>query len=126
MSLLVAFAGLALVLAVVGLYGVLAYSVSQRTREIGIRMALGASNGDVLRLVVREGLTLAVIGVVIGAAGAFALTKVLEGLIFGVKVSDPFTLATVVALLLGAALAASLIPARRAAKVEPLEALRIE
>jgi len=126
MSLLVAFAGLALVLAVVGLYGVLAYSVSQRTREIGIRMALGASNGDVLRLVVREGLTLAAIGVVIGAAGAFALTRLLEGLIFGVKASDPLTLAIVVAVLLGAALAASSIPARRAAKVEPVEALRIE
>jgi putative ABC transport system permease protein len=126
MSLLAAFAALALALAAVGLYGVLAYSVSRRTREIGIRMALGANGGDVLKLVVSEGLVLASIGVAAGLAGALALTRLLEGLIFGVKATDPWTLAIGVAVLLGAAIAASAIPARRAAKVEPLEALRIE
>jgi putative ABC transport system permease protein len=126
MSLLGAFAALALALAAVGLYGVLAYSVSRRTREIGIRMALGASNGDVLKLVVREGLALASIGIAAGLAGALALTRLLEGLIFGVKATDPWTLIIGIAVLLGAAVAASAIPARRAAKVAPLEALRVE
>ncbi len=126
MSLLSAFAALALALAAVGLYGVLAYSVSRRTREIGIRMALGASGGDVLKLVVGEGLILALIGIAAGIACSLALTRLLEGLIFGVKATDPWTLALGVAVLLIAAGAASAIPARRAAHVEPLEALRIE
>ena len=126
MSLLGGFAALALALAAVGLYGVLAYSVSRRTREIGIRMALGANAGDVLKLVVGEGLVLASIGILAGIACALALTRLLEGLIFGVKATDPWTLAIGVAVLLGAAVAASAIPARRAAKVDPLEALRIE
>ncbi len=126
MTLLGAFAALALGLAAVGLYGVLAYSVSRRTREIGIRMALGASAGDVLKLVVGEGLALAFIGIAVGLAGALALTRLLEGLIFGVKATDPWTLVIGVVVLLAAAAAASAIPARRAAKVEPLEALRVE
>ena len=126
MSLLGAFAALALALAAVGLYGVLAYSVSRRTREIGIRMALGASGGDVLKLVVGEGLILALIGIAAGVACSLALTRLLEGLIFGVKATDPWTLALGIAILLIAAGAASAIPARRAANVEPLEALRIE
>jgi putative ABC transport system permease protein len=126
MSLLVAFAGLALLLAAAGIYGVLAYSVSQRTREIGIRMAIGASAGDVLAMVVREGLILAAIGVAIGLAGAFALTRLLQDLIFGVTATDPWTFGGGVAVLGIAALAASLIPARRAASLSPLEALRDE
>jgi putative ABC transport system permease protein len=126
MSLLIAFAALALVLAAAGIYGVLAYSVSQRTREIGIRMAIGASASDVLAMVVGEGLVLAAIGVAIGLAGAFALTRLLEGLIFGVKATDPWTFAGGVAVLGIASLAASLIPARRASSLSPLEALRDE
>jgi putative ABC transport system permease protein len=126
MSLLVAFAALALLLAAAGIYGVLAYSVSQRTREIGIRMAIGASAGDVLAMVVREGLILAAIGVAIGLAGAFALTRLLQGLIFGVTATDPWTFAGGVAVLGIASLAASLIPARRASSLSPLEALREE
>ncbi len=124
MVLLAVFAALALVLAAAGIYGVLAYSVSQRTREIGIRMAIGAKASDVLGMVVREGLMLATIGVVIGLAGAFALTRLLEGLIFGVKATDPWTFAGGVAVLGLASLAASLIPARRASSLSPLEALR--
>ena len=126
MVLLAAFAGLALLLAAAGIYGVLAYSVSQRTREIGIRMAIGASARDVLAMVVREGLVLAAIGVAIGLAGAFALTRLLQGLIFGVTATDPWTFAGGVAVLGIASLAASLIPARRASSLSPLEALRDE
>jgi putative ABC transport system permease protein len=126
MTLLGAFAALALALAAVGLYGVLAYSVSRRTREIGIRMALGANPGNVLKLVVGEGLMLASIGIAAGLAGSLALTRLLEGLIFGVKSTDPWTMVIGVAVLLAAAAAASAIPARRASKVEPLEALRVE
>jgi putative ABC transport system permease protein len=126
MVLLAAFAALALLLAAAGIYGVLAYSVSQRTREIGIRMAIGASASDVLRMVVREGLILAGIGVAIGVAGALALTRLLQGLIFGVSATDPSTFAGGVVVLGVAATLASLIPARRAAGLEPLTALRDE
>jgi predicted permease len=124
MVLLTVFAALALALAAAGIYGVLAYSVSQRTREIGIRMAIGANASDVLRMVVREGLILATIGVMVGLAGAFALTRLFEGLIFGVKATDPWTFAGGVAVLGMASLAASLIPARRASSLSPLDALR--
>jgi predicted permease len=126
MVLLAAFAGLALLLAAAGIYGVLAYSVSQRTREIGIRMAIGATARDVLAMVVREGLILAAIGVAIGLAGAFALTRLLQGLIFGVTATDPWTFGGGIAVLGIAALAASVIPARRASSLSPLEALREE
>jgi putative ABC transport system permease protein len=126
MLLLGIFGGLALVLASVGLYGVISYSVSQRTREIGIRMALGASPKGVLGLVVGQGVVLAGIGVVIGVAAAFFLTKFLSTLLFGVSATDPMTFAAISLLLVGVSTAASLIPARRAMKVDPMVALRYE
>jgi putative ABC transport system permease protein len=121
-----AFAGLALVLAVVGVYGVMAYSVAQRTREIGIRMALGAQRSDVLRLILRHGALLAGVGVAIGLALAFGLSRFLATLLFETSVTDPITYAAVVALLALIALAACLIPAGRASRVDPLVALRHE
>jgi len=124
--LLSVFASLALVLASVGIYGVMAYSVTQRTHEMGLRMALGASVGDVLSLVVRQGLWLAALGIVIGLAGAFALTRGLERFLWGVKPTDPATFVAVSLLLAGVALAASFIPARRATRVDPMVALRYE
>jgi putative ABC transport system permease protein len=118
--------GMALFIGIVGLYGVIAYSVSQRTREIGIRMALGAEKNDVLKLVISQGIKLALIGVVIGLIGALGLTRFLSGLLYGVKPGDPLTLVTVSVLLIAVALLASYLPARHAAKVDPLEALRHE
>lgn len=126
MILLAAFAALALVLASVGIYGVLAYSVKRRTQEIGIRMALGAQRGDVLKLVVRYGMTLALIGVAIGLAGAFALTRFLASLLYHVRPIDLPAFAAVSAILIGVAFLATFIPARRAAKVDPMVALRYE
>ncbi len=126
MNLLGAFAGLALVLAAAGIYGVLAYSVSQRTREIGIRMAVGAGTGDILRLIVREGLGLAIGGVMVGIAGAAALTRLLRGLLFGVSALDPWTFGAGAFALVIVAAVASAVPARRAARLDPLEALRDE
>jgi predicted permease len=116
----------ALVLAVSGLFGVIAYSVSQRTREVGIRMALGAQRGDVLRLVLHQGMRLAGIGVAVGFIGALASTQLLRSLLFGVSATDPMTFATVPVLLLGVAWLACWLPAHRAAKVDPMEALRCE
>jgi putative ABC transport system permease protein len=126
MLLLAAFAGLALLLAAVGIYSVLAYAVRQRVREIGLRMALGAQIGDVLRLVVVEGLKPTIVGLVIGILGALALGRVLSSMIFGVSTRDVTTYASVSVLLVGAALGASLIPAWRATKVDPIRSLRDE
>jgi putative ABC transport system permease protein len=120
------FAFLALALAAVGIYGVTSYSVSQRTHEIGIRMALGAQDSDVLRLVVGHGLALAVIGMTLGVAGALVLTRFLASMLYGIRPTDPLTYLGVCLLLMAVAMVASYIPARRATKVDPMEALRYE
>jgi len=126
MALLTAFAGLAIVLASVGLYGVIAYLVTQRTHEIGVRMALGARSRDVLGMVLGHGLRLVAIGVVLGLVGALALTRFLAAQLYGVRPTDPLTFVTVTALLALVALAATWLPARRAARVDPMIALRNE
>jgi putative ABC transport system permease protein len=124
--LLAAFAGLALTLASVGIYGLVAYTVSRRTREIGLRMALGARAADVLRLVVAQGMALVAIGLGVGLAAALALGRLLASQLYAVSASDPATFAIVAVLLLGVTLAASWIPARRATRVDPLVALRYD
>jgi putative ABC transport system permease protein len=126
MMLLGGFALLALLLATIGIYGVISYSVAQRTREIGIRIALGAQIRDVIKLVLKQGLALALVGLAAGLLVSFFMTKLMSSLLFGVSATDPVTFGSVALILLFVALLACYIPARRAAKVDPNVALRYE
>ncbi len=126
MTLLAIFAGVGLLLAAIGIYGLTSYSVEQRTQEIGIRMALGAGPDDVRRMVLKQGMWLAFIGVFLGVAAALALTRLIANLLYGVKPWDPISIASVAALLIAIALLATYIPARRASRVDPIVSLRYE
>jgi putative ABC transport system permease protein len=122
----VSFAVVAVLLAAIGVYGVLAYLVSQRTHEIGVRLAIGATPRDVVRLFVREGAALTLVGVAGGLAGALAVTRALATLLFGVTTTDPLTFTSVAGALAIVALVASYVPARRAARIDPMQALRTD
>jgi putative ABC transport system permease protein len=124
--LLGSFSVVALMLAGAGIYGLIAYSVRQRTHELGIRIALGASKSAIVRLIVREGMAPVAAGTIFGLAGAFAVTRTLSGFVYRVSVTDPATFGTIVVFLVGVALAASYVPARRATDVDPIVALRQE
>jgi ABC-type antimicrobial peptide transport system permease subunit len=124
--LLGSFAGVALLLSAIGIYGVMAYTVSRRTREVGVRMALGARPADILKLVFGESMTLTLLGLGLGLLGACAVTRVMKTLLFGVSSTDPSTLTSVTLLLCAVALLATYIPARRAMRVDPMAALRDE
>jgi putative ABC transport system permease protein len=126
MTLVWIFAALALLLSAIGIFGVMSYTVSRRTQELAIRMALGADRSTMLRLVLREGLRMTLIGVGIGLVAALALSRVMAGYVYGIKATDPLTFAAASLLLMLAALAACYIPARRAMNVDPMRALRIE
>jgi ABC-type antimicrobial peptide transport system permease subunit len=126
MLLLGGFAALAMVLASIGLYGVMSYMVTQRSRELGVRVALGANTRDVLGLVLGQGAKLALLGVVIGLAASFAVTRVMTNMLFNVSATDPLTFVVISLLLISVALVASYLPARRATKVDPIVALRAE
>ena len=126
LTLLSLFAGIALVLAIVGIYGVMSYSVTQRTHEIGIRMAIGARPLDVFKMVMGNGMKLALLGVVIGLAGAFILTRFMATMLFGVAPTDALTFGGISVLLIAVALLACYLPGRRATKVEPTISLRYE
>jgi putative ABC transport system permease protein len=126
MLLLTIFAAVAMLLAAIGLYGVMSYSVAQRTKEIGIRMALGARRPDVLVLIVKKGMALVLMGIAAGTLLSFGMTRLISGMLFGITAADPLTFAGVAALLGTVAFLANYIPARRAAKVDPMVALRYE
>ena len=126
MTLLTIFAGIALLLAAIGIYGLMAYAVEQRTQEIGIRMALGASSQNVRRMVVGQGMRVALIGVFLGVAAALALTRLMDSLLYGVRTWDPVALISVIVLIGGVALLAAYVPARRASRVDPMILLRYE
>ena len=126
LTLLTIFAGIAFVLAIVGIYGVMSYAVTQRTHEIGIRMAIGAQPRDVFKMILGQGMMLTIIGMAAGLAGAFALTRLMATMLFTVKPTDPVTFSSVAVLLLLIALLACYIPGRRATKVDPVNSLRYE